>query len=284
MRNNFRKENERDADERMAETLGVVDHAMMMHSVGEMYSESMVGNTSKAINDKFFKYNLMEQWNRSMRIGASQAALKFLARHKTGSDEHSARFLSELGLEPADIKIGSLGEVENIKDPKIISAVNRWVDGAILRPDASDKPIWMNDPHFALVAHLKQFVYTFQKTILERVAHEFRNGNYKPAMALAGYVPMMIAADGLKGMAFGGGDDREKDASDYLWKGVQRAGLLGVGQFGLDVAGYGAVNALGGPTLEQFGDAINVIGGDDQFSEFAVKSMPANALYKHAVM
>ena len=39
----------------------------------------------------------------------------------------------------------------------------QWVDGAVLRPDAADKPLWMSDPHWALVAHLKQFVFTFQK-------------------------------------------------------------------------------------------------------------------------
>jgi hypothetical protein len=52
------------------------------------------------------------------------------------------------------------------RGPKVRAAVNMWVDGAVLRPDAVDKPIWMNDPHWALVAHLKQFVYAFQETIL----------------------------------------------------------------------------------------------------------------------
>jgi hypothetical protein len=118
------------------------------------------------------------------------------------------------------------------------AAVNKWVDGAVLRPDAADKPIWMNDPHWALVAHLKQFVFSFHETILKRVMHEVNHGNYKPAMALASYVPIMIASDLVKGMIQGGGsqpDWKEKwGAEDYLWSGVQRGGLLGTGQFAAD--------------------------------------------------
>ena len=69
-----------------------------------------------------------------------------------------------------------------------------------------------------------------------------------------------------------------------MWSGVQRGGLLGTGQFAADVlgdihrGGLG-VGALAGPTIEQFGDAAAVLGGREQFKPFALKSMPANALY-----
>ena len=90
----------------------------------------------------------------------------------------------------------------------------------MLRPDAVDKPVWMSDPHFALVAHLKQFVFSFHETILKRVAHEAANGNYSPVMALASYVPVMIAADMVKGMIMGGGSQpswkQDWTAGDYI--------------------------------------------------------------------
>lgn len=51
----------------------------------------------------------------------------------------------------------------------------------------------------------------------------------------------------------------------------------------LEGGAWGAIGALSGPTLEQFGDAAQVLGGREHFQKFAVKSMPANALYATAL-
>jgi hypothetical protein len=285
-----------DESARIADALGVIDNAALVHDLGALYSQGMVGDTARKINDTFFRFNLMEQFNRSMRVGATEAALKFMERHSTGTaNAHSARWMRELGLMRGDVKVVNgrvaLTQADGLttaQEARIRTAVNRWVDGAVLRPDAADKPIWMNDPHWALVAHLKQFVYAFHHTILKRVGHEMRNGNYVPAMALASYVPIMIAADAAKGMLQNGGDEPEWKKNwgleDYVAHGVQRAGLLGVGQLGVDAyvdvqRGGTGVGALAGPTLEQMGDALQVLGGHKQFESFALRAMPANALY-----
>ncbi len=285
-----------DESARIADTLGVIDNAALVHDLGALYSQGMVGNTARKINDAFFRFNLMEQFNRSMRVGATEAALKFMERHSAGTaSAHSARWMRELGLMRGDVQVVNgrvaLTQADGLteaQEARIRTAVNRWVDGAVLRPDAADKPIWMNDPHWALVAHLKQFVYAFHHTILKRVGHEMRNGNYAPAMALASYVPIMIAADAAKGMLQNGGDEPEWKKNwgleDYVAHGVQRAGLLGVGQLGVDAytdvqRGGTGVGALAGPTLEQLGDAVQVLGGNKQFESFALRAMPANALY-----
>ena len=289
----------KDASTRLAETMGVIDNASLVHSLGAMYSQGMVSDTGRKINDTFFRLNLMEQFNTSMRVGATEAALNFLQRHVTAPNEHSARYLSELGLKASDVTMRdgrvALTEADGLTAEHALqmrAAVNKWVDGAILRPDAADKPVWMNDPHFALVSHLKQFVYSFHHTMLARVAHEMRNGNYTPAYALLSYVPVMIAADALKGALQGGGSQpqwkQDWGPEDYLWSGIQRGGLLGVGQFGADVindvhrGGIG-IGALAGPSLEQLGDAVEAIGGHKQFSNFALHAMPANALYAESV-
>ncbi|HOY80093.1 MAG TPA: hypothetical protein PLN33_19935 [Hyphomonadaceae bacterium] len=124
------------------------------------------------------------------------------------------------------------------------------------------------------------------------MAHEYQNGNYTPAMALMSYVPMMIAADMAKGLIQGGGEEPEWKQNwgvgDYVAAGVERAGLLGVGQFGVDmlrdaVRGGTGVGALAGPTVEQFAEAARMLGGRESFGQFVLKSMPANALYSGAV-
>lgn len=284
----------------MSETLGVIDNATLHQSIGALYNQGMVGGTAQKINDTFFKLNLMEQYNRSMRIGATEAATRFIAKHAVaGESVHSERWLAELGLKASDIKMheGALALTEahglsKVEADKMRSAVNQWVDGAILRPDAADKPIWMNDPRYMLVSHLKQFVYSFHQTILKKVAHEAGHGNYAPVMAMASYVPIMIAADMMKGMIQGGGEQPDfKDGwgiGDYIWSGLQRAGLFGVGQFGIDVAtdvqrGGLGIGALAGPTLGQMGDVLELMGGHKQFGPFALHAMPANALYSGIV-
>lgn len=281
---------------KIAELVGVVDNAMLTSVMGDLYTQGMVGGTAKKINNAFFKYNMVEGLNRAFRVGATEAAMKFMERHMNGPQTpNSARWIAELGLRPGDIKMvgGRMALIQSdglspMQVTRVHAAINQWVDGSMLRPDAADKPIWMNDPHYALISHLKQFVFTFQKVILGRLVHELRHGNYAPVMALAAYVPIMIAADTAKGVIQGGGDEPEWKkgwgVEEYVGHGIQRAGLFGVGQFGVDALedaqrGGSGFGALSGPTLEQLADMMQVMGGSKQFESVALRSMPANAVY-----
>lgn len=299
----FKKGAKDDEWTQLAGQLGVIDSAALRHAIGSSFSQGMTGDTGRKINDVFFKYNLMEQFNTSMRVGATQAASGFLARHADGTaSAHSKRWLAELGLRPGDVvvkdgaplltvaqfKANGLSDADaQAAADRMTIAVNRWVDGAVLRPNAAHKPVWMNDPHFALIAHLKQFVYSFQETILKRVVNEARFGNVGPAYALAAYIPFMLAADLMKGVVVGGGSQPDYkegwEAGDYLAHATQRAGVFGVGQMGIDVVkdvnrGGLGIGALSGPTIEQLADAASVVGGSQQFQTFALNALPANAL------
>jgi hypothetical protein len=302
----FSKEGSAAADQgtKWAELVGAVDSSMMGSVMGDVFSQGMVGGTAQKINNAYFKYNLVEGLNRSFRVGAVEAAVRFLGRHAEGLEglgdsTHSKRWMRELGLRKGDIvKVGdhiALTEADGLTPDQVTrvhAAINQWVDGAVLRPDAANKPIWMNDPHYALIAHLKQFVFAFQKVILGRVMHEVRHGNYAPMAAMASYVPIMIAADTAKGLIQGGGDTPEWkkgwDLSDYIGYGIQRAGLLGVGQFGLDVAtdihhGGIGVGALTGPTIEQLVDGLQTLSGRKPVGSTVMDALPANALYKESI-
>jgi len=279
----FKKSPTHDDATKFAALIGTIESATLNHALGTSFSQGMVGDTGRAINDKLFKYNLVEQFNTSMRVAATEAAVNFIAKHADGkASPHSARWMAELGLEPGDVQLSPEGKLMASGNPKVAAAINQWVDGAVLRPDAADKPLWMSDPHFALIAHLKQFAFSFQETILKRVAHEAKHGNMAPAYALASYVPIMIAADATKALLTGNDlGDEEWGVEDYVGHGVERAGLLGVGQFPLDASQYG-LSSMFGPTVEQLRKAAEVIGGDAEFAPFALKSMPANALYRGA--
>jgi hypothetical protein len=107
---NFQKNPGKDAATQLAETMGVIDNAMLVHTLGASYSQGMVGDTARKINDTFFRFNLMEQFNTSMRVGAMEASLKFLAKHADGkADAHSERWLAELGLKPGEVQMDAQG-------------------------------------------------------------------------------------------------------------------------------------------------------------------------------
>ena len=291
----FKKNPERDESYDLAELMGTIDNAMLTHTVGQLYAQGMVSDTGRKINDTFFRWNLMEQYNTSMRVGATQAAVSFIMKHAISPGKHSARWLAELGIDPSRLAVidGKLAvtadQYESLGASKedaaktahmIKMAVNQWVDSAILRPDAADRPIYFNDPRFMLMTHLKTFVYSFQQTILNKVSHEMDNGNFRPAIALMSYVPVMIAADFVKSMMQGGGElpewKKKWTASDYVWSGIQRAGLLGTAQIGMD-----GIGGVVGPTVEQVLDAVQAVDGRKQFSSLLIEAMPANSTYKY---
>lgn len=283
--------------QRFAEDVGTVEESFVLDLLGDMYGSNYMSDWARKTNNLLFKYNLMEGWNTAMRSAATVAAEKFVIRHAEGVNQHSTRYLDELGITAADVQTDANGRllfraqdfIDQGMNPKdaiqksrlIREAIGRWVDGAVLRPHAADRPAWASDPHWMLVWHLKQFTYSFQRTILDRATHELRNGNYAPMLTLAAYVPFMIAADFLKAMLQGAGDEpdwyKSQDAGDLIWRGVERAGLLGVRQFATD--GIESPAFTLGPTFSYMLKAgEKTLDGD--VTGAALGALPGNALWK----
>lgn len=285
----------------LAESIGTVESQNVLDMLGDMYGSAYMSDWARKTNNLMFRYNLMEGWNTAMRSSATVAALNFVKRHANGENEHSARYLDELGIskdvlhfdeqgnllwKQADIARSLQAQGKDASAAKDISrqtreAITRWVDGAVLRPHAAHRPAWASDPHYMLIWHLKQFTYSFQKTILERVIHEARNGNYNPSLVLASYVPFMIAADYMRAFIQGGGEEPDwkkgKTFGETVWEGTQRAGLLGIRQFAVDGAENPAF-ALG-PTFSYAYNATQKA-ADGQIGDALVQALPGNAMWK----
>lgn len=283
--------------QRFAEDVGTVEESFVLDLLGDMYGSNYMSDWARKTNNLLFKYNLMEGWNTAMRSAATVAAEKFIVRHAAGVNQHSTRYLDELGITAKDVQTDANGRLlfraqdfiaqgmnprDAIEKSRLVrEAIGRWVDGAVLRPHAADRPAWASDPHWMLVWHLKQFTYSFQRTILDRATHELRNGNYAPMLTLAAYVPFMIAADFLKAMLQGAGDEpdwyKSQDAGDLIWRGVERAGLLGVRQFATD--GIESPAFTLGPTFSYMLKAgEKTMDGD--VTGAALSALPGNALWK----
>lgn len=267
-----------DSATQLARKLGVIDATNALNTMGNMYSATYLDGRAKKINDALFRWNGVEQFSQGVRVGATEAAVSFIKFHLEKGNRHSERYLAELGLKK--------GDTFDIDSPKIRDAIFRWVDGATVRPNAALRPPWASDPHYALFFHMKQFTYAFHKIILERMISEAKHGNYDPIyVALAAYVPVMVAADVVRGFVGNGGDEppwmRRADAGDIVLRGVERAGLLGIPQLGKDVLEWGPLE-VGGPTVEHAAETIsNMVGGD--FNKAWRDALPAVNVIKDAL-
>ena len=290
------KERQADEWEQLAQHIGAVDAAVFSNFVADEYSSVYMEKGAKKINDTMFKLNGMEAWNRGMRVAGVKSAVKFIERHAANPEHHSARWIDELGLAMDKVPFDSTGKLITDKHvlmnekgiskaqaerdiERVHTAINRWVEGAILTPNAAQRPAWSSDPHYSIFFHLKQFSYSFHQTIMKRAVKELNYGNLAPLGAFAWYIPVMIGADIVKGLIQGGGDlpnyMKGYDAGDWFWHGVNRSGTLGIGALG--VGAFDDPGSILGPAPEQVLDAMT-----DPLAKTTLRALPGNSLYRQA--
>ena len=299
----------KDRWEKLAQDWGVIEDSGLMSNIGAMYENLDIRGTNKKLQEALFKYNLLNGWERNTKIMATKAAEKFMTRLKEDFfGDQNERYLKELDLKKSDLIIKPDGDLALRKEEMMAQGVSeeaayqmekrladatvKFVNQSVLNPTAGDLPNWGSNPYFAPVFHLKQYMFTFQSTIMKRIAEEAKHGNYKPLMASTVYVPGMIAADMMRGyiMNYGSAPDWQKDwtAADYVLNGTERSGFFGVGSLvtgmvrSIKYGGTGFEDMMG-PTLEEGKQLITALqGGNTAKFNFAVKAMPFSPVVQHA--
>lgn len=304
--------NKPDEREEMAKMIGIIDDSSMLDAMGMTYNSMHMSRNMRKVNQMFFKYNGMELWNRRMRLAAFEAGQRFIVRN-AGND----RYMSELGLTAADLAAKQDGglavsreeialyikhaekgrdakgqimskaqiEAEAIRREKLThQALVRFVDGAVLRPNGAQRPIWGSDPRFQLIFHLKQFTFSFHNTIMKRVGAEMKHGNSYPVWVLLSYVPFMLAADLLRGSLTGTGQTGGT-MIDMLARATERSGIMGTGAFAADVAGdmsSGKLpgSSLLGPTYDHLQTLVSGVMGNKSLGDVAARSLPGGILFR----
>ena len=265
--------------EDLAEMLGIVSQETVLDAMGVAYGTTHMSKRMRNINRVFFKYNGMQGWNNSMRIAATAAGERYLLQNRNNKEA-----LAELGLEPGDIKtVASYRGVKpdannkvvlrdrlDVSNPKVKEAMFRFVDQAVLRPSASNRPVWMSDPKFLLLAHLKQFTFAMHNVVLKRASQQLDEGNPKPWAILMLAMPTILAADMAK-FALTGGPPPGWGFKEFLAHAVERSGLLGLGDFGAQAMkgveqGRVPGEALLGPSFEHLMDLLRFLGGSPTVS------------------
>lgn len=302
--------------ELLVRDLGVLDENSMMNAYGDAYSGNYMSRGLKKLNETFFRWNGMEGWNKAMRVQATIAGSQFILKHlRTVNDEkadpkvkaESKRYLDEMGLKAEDLKkvetkavsltrrqlhagdpaveviwaTNSREELMKAKEDdttyRLRRALFKFVDSAVLRPNAAHRPIWGSDPRFALIFHLKQFTHSFQEVIMKRVWHEWKQGNTKPAQVALTYIPFMAAADAAKAMLLGKGFDMS--LGQFFGKEVERSGLLGTGQYAVDAVqdmarGDNPAASFVGPAADHAGTIADWMAGAASTRDLVDRSVP----------
>jgi len=239
--------------EELARAVGIIEERLIMESLSWQYSSTHLPHWLNAINEGFFKLTMLNQWTQLTRTMATAGAEQFLLAHRKGKEtRNSARYLEELGLKVDDV-IDERGQLkvltrderkvadaaELARDDRVRAAMFQFVDESIVRPTPNTRPLWMNDPHFMLIGHLKHFMFGFHEQILRRVWNEIGHRNYGPTAMLMSLVPAMMAANVLRETFKNAidGDEEGEDEDPFnqsWWEAMQRAGLTGIFQVFLD--------------------------------------------------
>jgi hypothetical protein len=259
-------------DERLAMDLGIIDETAMLEAMGMVYSGMYMSQRVKNINRKFFRFNRMEQWNRAMRVHAMVVGERFILANKDNK-----RYMDELGLEASDVVETADGRLDT-SSKEVRRALFRFVDTAVLRPNAAHRPIWGNDPRFMLLIHLKQFAYSFQNVIVRNMRKEMEHGNFKPLLVLLTAIPAIMISDMMRA-AMTGDLQQTTSFGDALARGISRSGLLGTRVFYTDAyedLGRGQLpgQSFLGPSVEHALTVTKGLLGIEGINAVANRSVP----------
>lgn len=267
----------------MARDMGIIERNAVNEALAYMFggAHDPSGRMAK-INNALFKANGLELVTKYSRLTALSLGHKFILQHALKPGKHSERYLRELGLTAADVKPDGRGYV--VRNAKIDAALWRFVDESVVRPTPTQRPGWHNDPHFALAAQYKGYLYSFWNTVMRRVATELKNGNYRALAPIALYLPVTMVGEMLRDGLQADDDDREM--WDYATLSVERSGILGPKMELLASAHqdrqYGGLpfNSLSGPTAQQMSNLYSTVAGQRSASKTAIEALPGSALFE----
>ena len=191
-----------------------------------LYAGEMDNATSYATygSNLWFRFTQLERWTIFTRKFAAGMARDFILKHQEIVEKgyegdfktlQSIRYLKELDLTVEDIKNWDGKNLDN--HPKIKTALGRFVDEAIVRPNAAERPIWASDPHFAVLWQLKSFYYAYGKNIVGGLFREGKARYGETNRLQSSVAPLLFGAALLAPLTMLGWDLRERFKIGLSW-------------------------------------------------------------------
>lgn len=200
---------------RLALDIGVVVPEAVANSWMSQADNDYLDPKVRQATDKFFSYTGLNFITNLSREVASGMAKRFLIEHANHPTSRSDRYLRQLGVTYDQVRAWEANDFkfDGPEGETVKNALVRFVESSVLRPNAAERPVWANDPRFALIWQLKTFLYSFNKVILEGLEREaiMRMGEYQgkslsmmlgtsiaPIMLMTGAAFLPLAALGLE--------------------------------------------------------------------------------------
>ncbi len=305
---------------RVAEELGVAQE----YANAEILTQTFSAEHASAL-DAFFKspFGLfLYQWTRWVRAWATGAGMfkfnQYQRELNSGKlSQMSKEQLADLGISEQDFR--ALNAVftqagttfrdvlmQNATQPNAVSesllntpmpsgltarellrtGLLRMVNESVMAPRATIRPMWLNDPHFALLGQLKSFPITFGNTVVKRMLRKLDPRKIGCTGGLAQAMGTLAVAGGLVAVAYnaqvlkhglwgneendpkykptvGEAETPREALSTRFAEAVQTSGLLGAWQFAIDMFRFNPETTLG-PTIN---DISKMLGAAFEYGE-----------------
>ena len=205
--------------EKFARDIGANGREAMAQTI--LYAGELDGTAlwARKATNAWFRFTQLERWTAFTRKFAAGMARDFLLKHmeivENGYEGDadvllSERYLKDLGVTSKQIKAWKDSGSDVDQHPQVASALGRFVDESIVRPNAAERPIWASDPHYAIVWQLKSFYYAYGKNIMGGMFREGKQryketGNIVPAI-----YPLFFGAALIMPLTMLGWDIRER--------------------------------------------------------------------------
>ena len=152
-------------------------------------------DVARTVTDKFFKTIMLSQITQLSRDIAFQAGQKqmkedivLVARNQLSKGKVTKNILDarkrllQQGLVPKNLGLDNPntsesllwaeGKTTGVPPALIRKSLSKFVDEIIMAPNAINSPLWMSNPHLAVFAQLKGFMFTFGNTVGMRLYRE----------------------------------------------------------------------------------------------------------------
>jgi len=252
-------------------------------------------DVNRKITDKFFRFIMLTQITQLSRDMAFQAGMRQSRQDMLDVLQGKVSGKLNRGQIKAEKRLLEMGLVEqNFNTPEMVAwlegpiggkppiimrkALSKFVDEIIMAPNVVNRPLWMSNPTYAMIAQLKGFMFTFGNTVGMRMYREvfkpLAKGRIPAGEALkyaAAFTLIVAGSIGIKDMKdwlrYGDDDSYWKQAKGFsqIVQAIIDSNLFGPGTVFYDMLHahrYGAypVGIFLGPGIQWINNAIAALG------------------------
>lgn len=271
-------------DQGILEDMGISLYELK-NTAAARIGDNEIGGRITNIENFFYNLTLTPQWTESLRmtaaIMAEQAFRSDLEVYSeavaTGNIEEQIRIsdkFAEAGLNITEAynwhRRG--GKKDKFYRDQFRMGILNVIEDTVMRPRMVQKPAWMADERFKLLAQLKSFAIVFNNVVMkgwynQMVANGTSQDKMKQAAVIAPYIGMMVAtqimASALREFAKTGDIEKweDREAMEHALSAITYIGGLSFAVDPLRASNWGVdpTSVLLGPAASKFNDTMGGI-------------------------